>query len=218
VAAVLFATGIVAFVIYPEILRVLEAPYCKITPHCSLYVTGPLDGLSLRIKIASYGALFMSAPVIVWELWRFITPGLHSNEKRYAVPFLAASMLLFSMGVALAYLTFPHALKFLGAIGGPTLHQLYGPSQYLGLVLALMTVFGVTFEFPVILVALQFVGVLTPARLAKSRRWAIVGIVVVAAVITPSGDPFSMLALAAPLYFFYELSIIIGRLSKRRVS
>lgn len=218
VAGTLMVTGIVAFIIYPQILHVLEAPYCRITTHCQLYVTGPLDGLSLRVKIASYGALFLSAPVIAWELWRFITPGLNSNEKRYAVPFLAASILLFSLGVALAYTTFPHALRFLGSVGGPTLHELYGPSQYLGLVLALMTVFGVTFEFPVVLVGLQLAGVLTPARLAKSRRWAIVGIVVVAAVITPSGDPFSMLALAAPLYFFYELSIVIGKLSRRGTS
>jgi sec-independent protein translocase protein TatC len=148
-------------------------------------------------------------------MWRFITPGLKKSEKQYAVPFLAASTLLFFLGVALAYLTFPHALRFLGAVGGPTLHQLYGPSQYLGLVLALMTVFGVMFEFPVVLVGLQLARVLSPERLGRSRRWAIVGIVVVAAVITPSGDPFSMLELAAPLYFFYELSIIIGKLSLR---
>jgi sec-independent protein translocase protein TatC len=215
VVITLMATSIVGFVIYPQILHVLEAPYCQITTHCQLYVTGPLDALSLRIKIASYGALFMSAPVIAWEMWRFITPGLKKSEKRYAVPFLAASTLLFFLGVALAYLTFPHALRFLSAVGGPTLHQLYGPSQYLGLVLALMTVFGVMFEFPVVLVGLQLARVLSPERLGRSRRWAIVGIVVVAAVITPSGDPFSMLALAAPLYFFYELSIIIGKLSLR---
>jgi sec-independent protein translocase protein TatC len=161
VIAALFVMSIVAFVLYPQILHVLESPYCRITPRCQLYVTGPLDGLSLRVKIATYGGFFLSAPVILWELWRFITPGLLSKEKRYAVPFLAASILLFSGGVALAYLTFPHALRFLGAIGGPSLHQLYGPSQYLGLVIALMAVFGVTFEFPVILVGLELAGVLS---------------------------------------------------------
>jgi len=75
--------------------------------HCQLYVTGPLDGLSLRIKIAAYGGLFLSLPVILWELWRFITPGLHAREKRYAVPFVGSSLALFSIGVALAYVTFP---------------------------------------------------------------------------------------------------------------
>lgn len=211
----LLVMGIVAFVLYPEILRLLQSPYCSVTRHCQLYVTGPLDGLSLRLKIASYGAFFLSSPVLLWESWRFITPGLHKHEKRYAVPFVGALLFFLAAGIFLAYLTFPHSLRFLGAIGGPSLHQLYVPNQYLGFIMALMTVFGVTFEFPVILVALELVGVVTPERLGRMRRWAIVLIVVVAAVITPSGDPFSMLALAAPLYVFYELSILAGRLLRK---
>ncbi|MGA2519538.1 MAG: twin-arginine translocase subunit TatC [Acidimicrobiales bacterium] len=216
VAVALAVAATAAFVAYPSILRLLEAPYCHVTRHCQLYVTGPLDGLSLRIKIATYGGAFLAAPVVLWELWRFVTPGLRDREKRYVIPFVAVSLLLFFSGVVLAYETFPHALRFLGAIGGPTLHQLYGPNQYLGLIMALMAVFGVTFEFPVVLVGLELVGVLSPAALARQRRWAIVGIVVVAAVITPSGDPFSMLALAVPLYVFYELAIIVGRVAGRR--
>ena len=101
-------------------------------------------------------------------------------------------------------------------MGGPTLQQIYDPNKYVGLVMALMAVFGITFEFPVILVALELVGVVSPAKLASWRRWALVGIVTVAAVITPSGDPFSMLALAVPLYVFYEVSIVIGKLLHRR--
>ncbi|MHB8330115.1 MAG: twin-arginine translocase subunit TatC, partial [Acidimicrobiales bacterium] len=169
-------------------------------------------GLSLRVKIAAYGGLFLALPVILWELWRFVTPGLHAREKRYVVPFVAASLTLFSSGAALAYLTFPHALRFLENVGGPSLGRLYGPDQYLGLMMALIAVFGLTFEFPVVLVALELVGVLEPSTLASHRRWALVLIVVAAAVITPSGDPFSMLALAVPLYALYELSIVAGRL------
>lgn len=213
--AALAATGVVAFVCYPTILHLLQRPYCKVSHSCDLYVTGPLDGLSLRVKVATYGAFFLASPVLIWELWRFVTPALHSNERRYAVSFLLASLLFFSGGVALAYATFPHALGFLGSVGGPSLHQLYGPNQYLGLLLTLMGVFGLTFEFPVVLVALELAGVLSPARLARTRRWAIVAIVVVAAVVTPSGDPFSMLALALPLYVFYELSIVAGRALRR---
>ena len=209
------AAGVVAFVVYPHLLHFLQSPYCRVTRHCQLYVTGPLDGLSLRVKLAAYGGLFLSSPVLLWELWRFVTPGLHANEKRYAVPFVAASLVLFASGVVLAYYTFPHALSFLAHVGGPTLQQIYDPNRYLGLIVALMAVFGITFEFPVILVSLQLAGVLTPARLASWRRWAIVLIVVLAAVITPSGDPFSMLALAVPLYAFYELSILLGRLLRR---
>ena len=209
------AAAVVAFVLYPHLLHFLQSPYCRVTPHCKLYVTGPLDGLSLRVKLAAYGGMFLSSPVLLWELWRFVTPGLHASEKRYAIPFVACSVLLFAGGVVLAYYTFPHALSFLARVGGPTLQQIYDPNRYLGLIVALMAVFGITFEFPVVLVSLELAGVLTPARLAAWRRWAIILIVVVAALITPSGDPFSMLALAVPLYAFYELSIVLGRLLRR---
>ena len=209
-------TATIAFVFYPHILSFLQEPYCRVAPsHCKFYITGPLDGLALRVKIAAYGGLFLASPVLLWEFWRFITPGLKPNEKRYAIPFVVASILLFCLGAVLAYLTFPHALGFLDKVGGPTLKQIYDPNKYLGLIVALMTVFGLTFEFPVILVSLELVGVLSPAKLSSWRRWAIVLIVVFAAVITPSGDPFSMLALAVPLYLFYEVSIVIGKLLRR---
>jgi sec-independent protein translocase protein TatC len=209
--------AIVIFIVYAHVLHFLQAPYCRIAPkgQCQLYVTGPLDGLSLRIHLATYGGLVLGGPVILWEFWRFITPGLKRNEKRYAVPFIAASVVLFCGGAILAYFTFPHALKFLAAIGGPTLKEIYNPNSYIGLIVALMFVFGITFEFPVVLVSLEIAGVLTPKRLSSWRRWAIILITVVAAVITPSGDPFSMMALAVPLYMFYEISIVIGRILRR---
>jgi sec-independent protein translocase protein TatC len=214
VAFTLFA--VVCFVLYPHILSFLKSPYCHVTRHCTLYVTGPLDGLSLRVKIAAYGGLFLSSPVVLWELWRFVTPGLYTNEKRYTFAFVASAVTLFCAGAVLAYVTFPHALRFLASIGGPSLQQIYDPNRYLSLVLALIAVFGFTFEFPVLLVGLELGGVVTPARLASWRRWAIVGIVALAAVITPSGDPLSMLVLAVPLYGFYELSILVGKLLLRR--
>src|ERR1700722_11056705 len=215
-AVTLVVTCTVAFIEYPHILHWLQAPYCRVSPHCGLYVTGPLDGLTLRIHVGMYVGAFLASPVILWQLWRFVTPGLHPNEKRYVVPFVAASLVLFTAGAWVALVSLPHALRFLGSVGGPTLQQIYDPNKYLGLVMALMAVFGITFEFPVILVALELVGVVTPAKLSSWRRWALVGIVVVAALITPSGDPFSMLALAVPLYVFYEVSIVIGRLLRRR--
>jgi sec-independent protein translocase protein TatC len=217
-ATALVITATVAFVVYPHILNFLKEPYCSVVgpKHCVLYVTGPLDGLTLRIKIATYGGLFLASPVLLWEVWRFITPGLRRNEKRYAVPFIGASITLFAAGAVLAYYIFPKALNWLGKIGGPSLHQIYTPSNYLGLIVALMAIFGITFEFPVILVSLELAGVLKPAKLASWRRWAIVGLTAFAAIITPSGDPFSMLALAVPLYVFYEASIIIGKVLLRR--
>jgi sec-independent protein translocase protein TatC len=209
-------TATVAFLLYPEILSFLKHPYCNVAPtHCKFYVTGPLDGLALRIKIAAYGGLFLAAPVMLWELWRFITPGLNPKEKKYAIPFIVASIAFFVLGCVVAYLTFPHALAFLNNVGGPSLNQILDPIKYLSLIVLLMTVFGLTFEFPVLLVSLEAAGVLSPEKLSSWRRWAIIVIVVVAGVVTPSSDPFSMMAMAIPLYFFYETSIVIGKILRR---
>lgn len=209
-------TATVAFIAYNTILAFLKHPYCQIAPHhCVFYITGPLDGLSLRVKIAAYGGLFLASPVLLWELWRFITPGLNPKEKKYAIPFIVASIVLFALGCLVAYITFPHALNFLDHIGGPSLTQILDPTKYLSLIVLLMTIFGLTFEFPVLLVSLEFAGVLTPKQLSSWRRWAIVLIVVLAGVVTPSSDPFSMTAMAVPLYVFYELSIVIGKFIRR---
>jgi sec-independent protein translocase protein TatC len=215
-AAAFLVAGTVAFLAYNWILAFLKHPYCQVSPsHCGFYVTGPLDGLALRVKIAAYGGLFLASPILLWELWRFITPGLHPKEKKYAIPFIVASIALFALGCLVAFVTFPHALRWLDSIGGPSLTQIYDPTKYLSLIVLLMAVFGLMFEFPVLLVSLEVAGVLTPQKLSSWRRWAIVLIVVVAGVVTPSSDPFSMIALAVPLYFFYELSIVIGKLLRR---
>jgi sec-independent protein translocase protein TatC len=217
VCAVTFVvTATVAFVVYRPILSFLQHPYCQVAPHrCGFYITAPLDGLALRVKISAYGGLFLASPVLLWELWRFITPGLKKNEKKYAIPFIVASIVLFALGCLVAYATFPHALNFLDHIGGPSLTEIFDPNKYLGLILLMMTIFGLTFEFPVLLVSLELAGVITPKQLSSWRRWAIVLIVVVAGVITPSSDPFSMMALAIPLYIFYELSIVVGKILNR---
>jgi sec-independent protein translocase protein TatC len=217
ICALAFAVAAtVAFLVYPWILSFLKHPYCQVSPRrCGFYITGPLDGLALRVKIAAYGGLFLASPVLLWELWRFITPGLNPKEKRYAIPFIVSSIVLFALGCLVAYVTFPHALNFLDHIGGPSLTEILDPTKYLSLIVLMMTIFGLTFEFPVLLVSLELAGVLSPRQLSSWRRWAIVLIVVVAGVITPSSDPFSMMALAIPLYVFYELSIVIGKIINR---
>ncbi len=215
-AAAFVIAGTAAFLLYPWIISFLRHPYCQVAPsHCGFYITGPLEGLSLRVKIAAYGGVFLASPVLLWELWRFITPGLNPKEKRYAIPFIAGSISLFSLGCLVAFVTFPHALRWLDSIGGPSLHEIFDPINYISLIVLLMVVFGVTFQFPVLLVSLEVAGVLTAKKLSSWRRWAIVLIVVVAGVITPSSDPFSMMALAVPLYLFYELSIVAGRVIQR---
>ena len=209
--------SIVAYVAYNPILSFFTKPYCQISPggHCQLYVTGPVDGFALRIKVAGYGGVFIALPVILWQLWKFITPGLKDKEKKYALPFVLSSLLLFVAGAYVAYITFPHALAFLQSAGGSQLRQIYTPSSYLSLIFLLMAAFGASFEFPVLLVALQLAKVVTPKKLSSWRRWAIVIIVTVAAVVIPSSDPFSLFALAVPLVLFYEIAILIGRVLLR---
>jgi sec-independent protein translocase protein TatC len=210
-------SAIATYIEYPRILTFLRGPYCRVSPHhCSLNVFGPLDAFSIRLDLTAYGGVVVASPVILYQLWRFVTPGLKANEKRYAVPFVVASILLFALGAEIAWITFPHALTFLHAAGGRGINQLFTPQKYLTLIGALVLIFGLTFEFPVVLVGLQLARVITPASLSRARRIAIVAIVVTSGVITPSSDPFSMLALAIPMVVFYEASIIIGRIINAR--
>jgi sec-independent protein translocase protein TatC len=216
-AAGFVVAAVVVYVYYPHILTFLRGPYCRVSPHhCSLNVFGPLDGFSIRLDVTAYGGLALASPLIAFQLWRFVTPGLRANEKRYAIPFSGSVVGLFALGAYVAWITFPHALTFLHAATGSGINQLFTPQKYLTLIGALVLIFGITFEFPVVLVALQLARVVTPAALARARRVAIVIIVITAGVITPSSDPFSMLALAIPMLVFYEGSILIGRFINSR--
>jgi sec-independent protein translocase protein TatC len=224
----------VAVFAYQPILDFLLRPLCSVdasTAHhsatnggtlvfgnggtCNLFVTSPLDGLTLRVKIALFGGLVLASPVILFQAWRFVTPGLKASERRYAVPFVLSAFVLFLAGAATAYLTLPHALSWLRSVGGPQLVGIYDPIPYLGLILLMMTIFGLTFEFPVVLISLELARVVTSGALLRAWRWAVIAIVVVAAIFTPSSDPFSMFALAIPLVVFYFLSIGIGKLLGR---
>jgi sec-independent protein translocase protein TatC len=227
------AMAILAVFAYEPILHVLIRPLCIVgTPpgrpvasqatrlfgpngSCNLYVTSPLDGLSLRMKIALFGGLVLASPVVLFQIWRFVTPGLRARERRYAVAFVSTAFVLFILGALTAYVTLPHALGFLKSVGGPNLQAIYDPIPYLGLIILMMTLFGLTFQFPVVLVSLELARVVTPAKLLRSWRWAVIAITVVVAVATPSSDPFSMLALAVPLIAFYFISIAIGKLLRR---
>jgi sec-independent protein translocase protein TatC len=217
IACAAIAVGaVIAFILYNRILNFLIHPYCEIkNGRCRLYVQSPLDGIATRLKIAGYGGLMIASPVVLWELWRFITPGLHKKEKKYAIPFIVASTSLFFFGVLLGYLTFPKALQFLIGIGGSHIQEIFSPKEYVSFFLKVMLAFGVSFEFPVVLVFLELVNVLSAKKLSSWRRPAIVIIVAAAAVITPSQDPYSLFAMAIPMYIFYELSILIGRILKR---
>jgi len=211
-----------AWFLYPWMIDILNAPYCDALTNldpdasCKFLETNLLDPFTLRLRIAGYGALFLAMPVILWQLWRFIAPGLYKKERRYALVFTVSATVLFVAGAVTAYLTLTQAVNFLVSIGGPDVEIRSGIGNFVKLALFMMLAFGVGFQFPVVVVALQMIGVVTPERLSSWRRQAIVLITIIAAGITPSGDPISMFALAIPMYLFFEISIVIGRLWNRR--
>jgi sec-independent protein translocase protein TatC len=209
--------AIFCFIFSESIIKFLITYYQDATAgeKDALIFLGPLDAFLTRIKIATYGGIVLALPVWLFELWRFITPGLNPNEKRYAIPFVFSSIVLFALGGLVAFLTLPKALEFLLDVGGSQLRPELTADKYLSFVSLMTVAFGVAFEFPVVLVFLLLARVLTTQQLRQWRRPAAVIIVVFAAVITPSQDPYSLFFMAAPMYIFYEMSIIIGRVMKR---
>lgn len=202
------------FLIVPYRHYLLQHPNSDISAG-SLVITSPLEGFTTRLKISGYAGVILAAPVWIYQAWRFVSPGLHRRERRYAAAFVASALTLFSLGVANAVMVFPRAIGWLISVSGPGVAPLFSPSRYLELYTLAGLVFGVVFTYPVFLVALELTGLITSAKLRRWRRYAIVVLCAAAAVITPSGDPFSFLALAVPMVVFYEASILIGRLLHR---
>ena len=214
---------LVLLAFYDPLKNLLTRPYtnlCARRPdfECdgSLFSLGPLDGFSARMRVCLYGGLVLALPVILWQIWRFIVPALSKREKNYAVPFIASSVVLFSFGCYLAYWTLDKALEFLISWSGSDVTQAFQITKYINLVVMMMLAFGVAFLSPILLVFLQLVSAVTPRTLIKQWRFAVMAIFVVAAVITPSGDPISLMALAIPLTILYLTSVLVGWLLTRR--
>jgi sec-independent protein translocase protein TatC len=216
---------VIGFIAYDWIFNFLIDPYKDIANSENsvgggrLLQTDPLEGFGVRLKTSGYAGIALAMPVLLWQVWRFVTPGLYPNERRYAVPFVISALLLFVLGAGLAYYTLPQALDFLVGIAGDGFITAFSAGKYFQLITYMMLAFGIGFEFPIVLVFLQLAGVVDAAALRRARRFAIVGICVLVAVITPSGDPYSMLMLSVPMVIFYEISILIGSaIAKRRAA
>lgn len=214
---------VVCMTFYDQLLDWMREPYnqyCAAHPDkvdCgTLQFLSPLEGLSTRLSISTWGGVILAFPVIMWQIWRFVVPALHAKEKKYAIPFILSSVFLFLLGGAVAYLTLNPALNFLISWAGTDVEANFQISKYVSLFGLMIAAFGIAFLYPVLLVFLQFVGVLTPQILLKNWRYAIVIIFVVAAVITPSGDPYSMMAMAGPMTIFYFVAVLIGRIHQKR--
>lgn len=215
---------IVVMVFYGPILNALKDPYediCASNPKLDcvdngLYILSPMEGFSTRVSVAAYGGILIAVPVILWQLWQFIVPGLHKKEKQYAIPFIISSVLLFLLGGLIAYWTLDKALEFLIEFSGPDVRQAFQVSKYISFVGLMVAAFGIGLEFPVLLVFLQLAGVLKYQTLWRNWRYAIVGIVILASVITPSGDPISLAALSVPMLVLYFVAALIGMFVQRR--
>lgn len=213
----IFAGGVIGYFLSPYILDWFLRYYREASnrPNGKFIFLSALDPFLLRLKIATYVGIMLASPVWLWQLWRFVTPALNPKEKRYAIPFILSSIVLFALGAVFALLTVPAALEFLLTVGGSALTPALTADKFLGLVTLMILAFGVSFEFPVILVFLLLVRVLSTEKLRSWRKAMYVGIFFFAAVITPSQDPYSLFFMAIPMILFYEISILIGRALKR---
>jgi sec-independent protein translocase protein TatC len=214
---------VVIIALYDQVLEFLKQPYVdlcasKAEDFCdpNLFITSPTEGLSTRIRVGMYGGIIMALPVILWQIWRFVVPALHAKERKYAVPFVLSSVVLFAAGGTLAYVTVDRALDFLIGWAGEDVGELFTVSSYISLIGLMIFAFGVGFLLPVLFVFLQLVNVVTPRLLLKSWRYATIGVFVLAAVITPSGDPITLMMLALPMLFLYFVAILIGWLVVRK--
>tara|TARA_B100001778_G_scaffold160120_3_gene131578 strand:+ start:10473 stop:11231 length:759 start_codon:yes stop_codon:yes gene_type:complete len=216
--AIAFA-GVAGWILYPLILDFILQPYCDtLDRDCTLRVDEPLEGLNTRFMVAAYSGIILAFPIILWQFWKFISPGLHRNEKRHGIIMVAFGASLFAFGCYLAFATLPRALDFLVTIGGTDLVTEFRAKAYITFIIKMMLAFGIGFQLPVVLITLQRINLLQHDTLRRQWRYAVVLIVIVVAVITPSGDPISLLALSIPMYALYEFSILYGWLRKRKLT
>jgi sec-independent protein translocase protein TatC len=180
-----------------------------------LIFLAPADALTAQLKIAGFLGIGMAMPVILYQLWRFVGPGLTRRERRYVWPVIGAALLLFVTGVLIGYLVIPYTLQFLLDFSEGVATPSLTIDGYVGFVTTMMLAFGLVLEFPIVLIGLARVGILNYRRVASQRRWAVLGIVLFAIVLTPGGDPISPLILAGVMFLLFEGSLQIIRLFKR---
>jgi sec-independent protein translocase protein TatC len=204
--------SVIGFYFAPQLISILKAPLHMAKP---LVYTGLGDAFLINLKLAIVVGIVVAMPVLVWQLWAFISPGLTREERRLARPWVPLAIAFFAIGVAVAYVILPFAATFLLSFSSPDLQPLITASEYFGFVTTLCLAFGLVMEYPIVLVLLAKVGIITSARLRSSRRVVILAIAIISAVVTPGGDPISPTVLGVTMYVLYELSIVLIRAGGR---
>jgi sec-independent protein translocase protein TatC len=230
IAVALLIGAMIGWYIYPHVWSFLEQPFCRLPANirhipgtkpggsCTqqLYVTGIFDGLFIRLQIAIVTGAIITLPIWLYQLWAFIAPGLYRRERRWAYYFVGAAVPLFALGATLAYFAMTRGLHFLLEMVPSGVTPLITISTYLSYAGAMLLIFGVAFEMPLVFVLLNLAGVLTHERFRKWRRGIIFCVFAFAAVFTPSPDPISMLLLAIPCVVLVEVAEVFGWIHDRR--
>jgi sec-independent protein translocase protein TatC len=216
-AALCIFIGTIACWGFSEILfNIIRDPIMPYLPQGGLVFTGPIDKFMAHIKLAFIAGVTLSAPFWLYQLWKFISPALYKNEKRFAVGFIFFGTFQFVLGILFSYfVVFPLAFKFLMTFGGDIDKPMITIDSYLGFFTQTALLFGLTFEMPVVITFLGVVGIISQQFLIKNRRYAIVGMAVVSAIAAPP-DALSMILLLAPLWIMYEISVFLVGVFERK--
>lgn len=209
VLAVVVVTSLVGFYFATPIIGILVAPL----PNTQLQYTGLGDAFFINVKIAIVVGIILAMPVILYQVWAFIAPGLTPDEQRIVRPWIPIALVFFAMGVGIAYVIMPFAVQFLLQFSSQYLNPLITAGPYFDFVTTLFLAFGLIMEFPILLFGLSRVGIVTSERLARSRRMAILAIAIFAAAATPGGDLVSPFVLGGTMYLLFEGTVFVIRRS-----